>query len=78
MTELNSLCRMYYADLEKIDLVDKFTIDYNKHGFIVQKFKHGSYRIITDEGNHYSRTLKGLHPHIRRNIANRLAAMAQK
>lgn len=30
------------------------------------------------EGNHYSRTLKGLHPHIRRTIANRLAAMAQK
>ena len=75
MTELNSLCRMYYADLEKMDIVDKFTIDYNKQGFIVQKFKSGSYGIsITGEGNHYSRTLKGLHPHIRRTIANRLAA----
>lgn len=76
MTELNSLCRMYYADLEKMDLVDKFTIDYNKQGFIVQKFKPGSYGIsITGEGSHYSRTLKGLHPHIRRTIANRLAAL---
>lgn len=75
MTELNSLCRMYYADLEKMDIVDNFTIDYKKRGFMVQKFKPGSYGIsITGEGNHYSRTLKGLHPHIRRIIANRLAA----
>ena len=74
MLSLRSLCRIYYADLDKMDIVDRFTMDYNKMGFIVQKFEPGSYRIITDEGNHYSRTLKGLHPHIRRTIANRLAA----
>ena len=76
MLSLRSLCRIYYADLDKMDIVDRFTMDYNKMGFIVQKFEPGSYGIsITGEGNHYSRTLKGLHPHIRRTIANRLAAL---
>lgn len=70
MTELNSWCRMYYADLEKLDGFT-FRIEYKRFGITIQKDAPERYYIqITGEGSHYSSTLKGLHPHIRKRLAH--------